>query len=113
MSKRQSSIKIKFNKKDGKKLARLIRTPSYTIVPQDEKERREVVGTQLVNNSSILIDWQTKGSGWGQLVIYNDGSGKAHAFTEYMSKEFCKKVLEHLVDNMVIDDGPMYNRTKG
>lgn len=53
--------------------------------------------------NGMCIEWAAKTAGFGQLDIYFV-DGKLCAHTETMSKEFCKTVLNKLVDDMEIVD---------
>lgn len=76
-------------------------TPARPANP--EREHPEYIG----NDGGFRIDWCHKGIGFGQLLFYKSREdGRIHRRNEFMSQDFIKAALCHLVDNMVMDDTP-------
>lgn len=73
-------------KKDGKVR---IRGVSFWG-PWKRKDGRKVVG----NNGGMKIQWEANGIGFGEMDVVLSRDGKLLIYTEAMSDEFVKKVLE-------------------
>lgn len=70
-------------------------------------EDRLVVTEAVISGfgpKAFVIDWATKGAGFGQLSIYIDETGQLRCDTETMGRAFAQEVLSKLLESAVIDD---------
>lgn len=58
----------------------------------------------LDEDISNMILWSVPNVGFGTLHFYKGKDGKIHCGNECMSREFIKKVLCDMVDDLVLDD---------
>ena len=77
-----------------------IENPDLTIV---KVEIEALWGKNEDNGGGIRIGWISESAGFGHLTIWKDLEGNVIADTETMSKEFCKKVLNKLVDTYKVE----------
>jgi len=55
-------------------------------------------------NNTWYMSWTAKGVGFGGFAFYTGPDGKPHCENERMGKEFIRKMLNKLVDDLVLDD---------
>ena len=54
------------------------------------------------NDGGFIIQWATKGAGFGEATFYLK-DGKLRCDSEGMGRDFIKEVINHLLNQMVID----------
>ena len=58
--------------------------------------------TAVCINNSFTISWSEPGIGFGEFHFYEDGDG-FHCDNEGMNREFVKKILTRLADEVILD----------
>lgn len=56
------------------------------------------------NTYELEILWTIPGVGFGEAKLSRWGDGKVTVSTEYMGKEFVKKLISDLIDQAELDD---------
>jgi len=77
-----------------------IREEEYKEQVNEARENPEVLNIDISNNFRIL--WMVKNFGFGEFTFYKNND-KLYINTEYLSKEFIKKIINNLID-VAIDD---------
>jgi hypothetical protein len=51
---------------------------------------------------NVAIKWQNE-QGFGEILFYKDNNNVWHVDTEYMDKDFLKRILFELIDDIIIE----------